>query len=187
MSTLLLSVPCEVVPVRVRTGFGEHVSPFEHALLEAVAGVAPDDRGGDDAPRWQSIDDLIELGAGAAIAFEVRPLGGGRRDLYLAEPPWDGRRLLVRDVARVIFGAGRALALVRKIGGRGERGAGAGDMVLVDLASGAETLLARNVVDMALPRPCAGCDPLAAGAPVLYSVQARVPYRFDGLWLGTLP
>jgi hypothetical protein len=40
---------------------------------------------------------------------------------------------------------------------------------------------------MAVPRPCAGCDALARGTPLTYGVQARVPFKFDGLWLGNLP
>jgi hypothetical protein len=132
--------------------------------------------------------EVIELAPGGPLAVEDEPPGGERRDLYLAEPPWESRRLLVRDISRVIWGSGRALALARKIGRDGVGGdAGSGDLSLVDLATGAETVLARNVVDMALARPCAGCDPLAPGVPLAYVVQARVPFRLDGLWLAALP
>jgi hypothetical protein len=132
--------------------------------------------------------DIIELSPGGKIAFEDGwPGRRGRRDLYLAEPPWQSRRLLANDVAEVRFGADRALAVVRPIGAPArERRFGVGDLVLLDLASGAETLLARNVVSAAL-RPCAGCDLTSPGTTLSYAVQARVPHRFDGLWLGALP
>jgi hypothetical protein len=131
--------------------------------------------------------DIIELRPGGPIVFEDGPPGGGRRDLYVVEPPWQSRRLLARDVAQVLFGAERALAIVRPIGARvGEQRSGVGELVLLDLASGTETPLARNVVTMALG-PCSGCDVVAPGRTLSYVVQARVPYRFDGLWRGALP
>jgi hypothetical protein len=58
--------------------------------------------------------------------------------------------------------------------------------VLIDLDTGAETLLAQNVSEFALPT-CAGCDPTAPGTPFAYVVQARVPWRYEGLWTGELP
>jgi hypothetical protein len=131
---------------------------------------------------------IMELAPGGPLAVEDEPPGGSRTDLYLTEAPWQTRRLLVRDVARVVWGSGRLLALARKIGqGSIGRSAGSGDLFLLDLASGAETVLAHNVVEMALPRAAAGADPLAAGTPLAYLVQARVPYRYDGVWRGTLP
>jgi hypothetical protein len=130
--------------------------------------------------------EITEL-PGGMLVFEDRPSGGGRRDLYVAEPPYEGRRLLVRDVAETIFGHGRVLALSHKIGGDNASSSGTGDMSIVDLASGGETILARNVTDVAVPRVCADCDPIAPGTPLLYGVQARVPFKYDGLWLGTVP
>jgi hypothetical protein len=78
---------------------------------------------------------IVELRPGGLLAFQDRP-SGGRRDLYVAEPPWDRRRLVVRDVADVRFGQDRVLAIAHKIGGDNADGSGAGELLLVDLATG---------------------------------------------------
>lgn len=100
-------------------------------------------------------------------------------DLAQGETP----RFLARDVATWSLGRERVLAIARKLGDR----RATGDLVLVDLVSGGETLLAHNVAEVALARPCDACDPTGPGQPFAYAVQTRVPYRTEGLWQSALP
>jgi hypothetical protein len=76
-------------------------------------------------------------------------------------------------------GAGRALAVLRFV----ER-AGTGDLNLLDLATGAHTLLGENVSFTALD-PVG--DPLAPGALVAFVVRNRLASPYDGIWLAVLP
>lgn len=62
-----------------------------------------------------------------------------------------------------------------------------GELAVVDLSTGAETRLARNVTGFALAPACAGCDRTDPGAWFAYVVHARVPWKYDGLWSGSLP
>ncbi len=126
---------------------------------------------------------LHEVVPGRWVAFWVTQ-DFGNRDLYLVDLQKRANRLLARNVARAQFGLTRAVLLTRAL--HSEDG-GPGDLVVVDLASGLETLLARNVTSFALRPPCPDCYPVQAGATVAYVVQARVPWRYDGLWSGSLP
>ena len=125
---------------------------------------------------------VIELPGGALLI--VREVLGDRRDLHLLEPPWEASRQLLTGVGSVVPGMSRVLAVTRRFGGSAE---GSGDLVLVDMATGEQTRLAQNVAAAALAPSCADCDPTAPGTTVAYVVQARVPFAFDGLWLGRLP
>jgi hypothetical protein len=125
--------------------------------------------------------DLLELEPGRRLAVWLSP-GNDRVDLYLLDLERDQLRFLAADVGSTLFGQRRVLAIVRKVGDR----RATGDLVLLDLTTGAETLLAQNVSEFAVP-PCPGCDPTAPGAPFAYLVQARVPWRYEGLWTGELP
>jgi hypothetical protein len=62
-----------------------------------------------------------------------------------------------------------------------------GMLYSLDLATGARTLLAGNATEFVLTPACPGCDPTAPGAALSYVVQARVPFRYDGLWRAALP
>jgi hypothetical protein len=128
-----------------------------------------------------SSPDLLELGSGRRLAVWLTP-GIDRADLHLLDLERGELRFLAQDVGATLFGAHRVLAIARKLGDR----RATGDLVLVDLDTGTETLLAHNVSEFAVP-PCAGCDVTRAGAPFAYVVQARVPWRYEGLWTGELP
>jgi hypothetical protein len=127
-------------------------------------------------------NDLLELEQGRRLAVWLEP-GDGRADLYVLDLPEDQLRFLAQDVGATLFGAHRVLAIARKVGDR----RATGDLVLVDLDSGAEVLLAHNVSEFAVPAACSGCDPTAPGTPFAYVVQARVPWPYEGLWTGELP
>jgi hypothetical protein len=129
-----------------------------------------------------STGNLLELDPGRRLAVFLSP-GVDRSDLYLLDLDGGGLRLLAQDVGTTLFGKQRVLAIARKLGDR----RATGDLVLVELDSGAEIVLARNVSEFAVPPACEGCDPTAPGTPLAYVVQARVPWRYEGLWMGQLP
>jgi hypothetical protein len=126
-------------------------------------------------------EDLLELDPGRRLAVWLSP-GPDRTDLYVLDVAADQLRFLATDVGATLFGAHRVLAIARKVGDR----RATGDLVLVDLDTGAETLLSHNVSEFAVPA-CSGCDATAPGAAFAYIVQARVPWLYEGLWTGELP
>jgi hypothetical protein len=107
-----------------------------------------------------------------------------KRDLHVLDLPQRKVRKVARNVASVTVGRARAVVRLRTVTGDGE---GPGDLALVDLETGDETLLARNVVDFALAPACADCDPTAPGARLVYLVHGRLPWKHDGLWEAVLP
>ena len=48
-------------------------------------------------------------------------------------------------------------------------------------------VIGQNVSQFALLNGCPTCDPVAAGTRLAYTVHARVPWKYDGLWVGELP
>src|SRR3954465_2606408 len=129
-------------------------------------------------------------GPGTALN-EVRSLAEGqllirtwttlpeRGDILVVDPRLGTIRPIATGGTVTAVGAGRALALLRIV----ER-AGSGDLTLLDLATGAHTLLAENVTSVALDP---GPNPVAPGAPIAFIVRNRLASPYDGLWLGTLP
>jgi hypothetical protein len=125
---------------------------------------------------------------------QVREVGDGRRMLIWAAPPGDAgrwdlslmdvdtnqRRTLATSVGPSVVGKRRILALTAVT-------ASMGDLQLIDLDTGADTLLAQNVTGFALPPVCPGCDATGPGASVVYVVHARIPFKYDGLWRLELP
>ena len=134
--------------------------------------------GAEDYPR-----DLLEVAPGRWVAFWSSP-SFADRDLYLVDLEKGASRLLVGAAKRVAFGRSRAVVLARVLGS--SPGA-PGELAVVDLSTGAETRLARNVTGFALAPACAGCDRTDPGAWFAYVVHARVPWKYDGLWSGSLP
>ena len=120
-------------------------------------------------------------GERAAYLFTVT---FGKKDLHVLDMEQRKVRKVARDVAAVTLGRARAVVRVRSLISGGE---GPGDLVVVDLETGADTLLARNVVDFAVTPACADCDPTAPGARLVYLVSGRVPWKHDGLWEAVLP
>jgi hypothetical protein len=107
----------------------------------------------------------------------------GTRTLHRVD--LDAQRMvqLGHDVGQVLVGRTRAIAIVDKLSGL----RAPGHLVSLDLATGEATHLADNVVDFRLLPVCPTCDPTAPGVGLQYVVQARLPYRHDGLWKATLP
>jgi hypothetical protein len=161
----------------VRGGEG-HLGPADRPEAEATVRLF----GEDDFDR-----NVFELAGGGRVAFWASE-GAGRRALFLADLETrlagPALRVLARNVRTLQLGRRRALVLARPLSGSN---GGPGDLSVVDLANGAETRLAQNVTSFALDPACAACDPVDAGARLVYVVHARVPWKYDGLWSGSLP
>jgi hypothetical protein len=109
--------------------------------------------------------------------------GSDDRDVQRAD--LDARRIvpLAHNAGQVEVGRTRIIAILDKLSGQ----RAPGRLVSVDLATGEETRLADNVVEFKLMPVCPTCDPTGPGVGLQYVVQARLPYRHDGLWKATLP
>jgi len=122
-----------------------------------------------------------ELGDGRRMLIWAAPSGdAGRWALTLLDPETNQRRLLATSMGPSAVGKRRIVAMTNLSGTLG-------DLRLIDLETGQDTLLAQNVTGFAVPTPCAACDPTAPGAPVAYVVHARIPFKYDGLWRLELP
>jgi hypothetical protein len=154
---------------------------------------------------WIHLGDANDPAAGSRLRFPVADapgaadiLGqhrlaiwssvGGQRvqlRLYLA----DTLSLLgtVDEVRQAVVGARGMLALT------GYQGSDwqvlePGTLVLGALGAGRRpVVLGQNVSQFALLDGCLACDPIAAGTGLAYTVHARVPWKYDGLWVGELP
>jgi hypothetical protein len=141
-------------------------------------------------PLGPPVLDLTETNRGTVL---LRQIDGGRNlliftsqdDRELLRTDLDARRLsrLARDVGQVEVGRTRAIAIVDKLSG--DRSPGR--LVSLDLATGEQTRLGDNVVEFTLRPVCPTCDPTGSGVEIQYVVQARLPYRHDGIWKATLP
>ena len=125
---------------------------------------------------------LGEINGGRGLLYLVDQ-GRGRSDLRLADLAAQRIVVLARDVGAIVPGGQRLVAIVDKLEGE----AAPGQLISIDLASGASTHLADNVVDFRLAPVCATCDPTGPGVDLQYLVQARFPFKHDGLWRATLP
>jgi hypothetical protein len=107
----------------------------------------------------------------------------GDRDLRRTD--LDGRRMveLAHNAGQVEVGRTRAIAIVDKLSGQHAPGR----LVSLDLATGEQTRLGDNVVEFKLMPVCPTCDRTGPGVGLQYVVQARLPYRHDGIWKATLP
>jgi hypothetical protein len=128
----------------------------------------------------------VAEGAPGQLYVWLRPGENARVDLMAVEPAPArlALREVVRDIRGAVLGPKSVVALVR---GLGQDALAPGDLVVVDLASGAERLLGRNVTEFALAGVCPTCDPAAPGLPLAFVVNARIPFRYDGLWTSELP
>jgi hypothetical protein len=157
-------------------------------------------RGGDgkvrmgDANAPESPDGLVVADPGNSRVISYQEVDEGRRLLVFSDQGED-RDLDLADLeeGRIVhlgshvgdarIGSARVIAIVDKL----SDGEAPGRLVLIDLRTGARTRLGDNVVAFRLDPVCATCDRTAPGVGLQYVVQARLPYRHDGLWKATLP
>jgi hypothetical protein len=133
---------------------------------------------------------FLDRGA-AGLAFLAARNDEGA-DLYLTDAAGGGKRRLARGVHRALVAPDRILATVRTFGDQRM-----GDLVLLDVATGAETRLGPLVQDFAVGAGCrpfgggrgglVACEALAPGTPLAYAVHSARPSALDGLWMAALP
>jgi hypothetical protein len=149
-----------------------------------------------DADRPDSSDGAVDLGSFHLVSGDpLVEIPGTRWLLARPAPGTDRVDLAVLDldtlvlrplgdrVTQTMVLGRRVLALLDKLNDWWAPGT----LVSIDIATGAHTVLAPNVTDYAVSPACPGCDPGAPGAELLYVVQARVPFRYDGVWRAALP
>jgi hypothetical protein len=181
-------------------GFSPAGDHLVWARYEAEARLAVEDL--DDAA---AVRELAPRGATALMYFTEDP----QRVLFLASYGGSGLDLFDGDLQS---GVTRRLASgvpLLESAGRRDRVAGAlplaaadarvlvianwsaqdrsGDLLLVDRASGAQTVLAGGVRDFAVAPACAGCGVLDAGAALAIVRVGREAAASDGLWAAALP
>ena len=110
-----------------------------------------------------------------------------RQDLSIVDPATGASRILASGGHVLQLGRGRALAIVSW-----ESTRRVGDLVLVDLATGEQTLLAENAyaaaVDPGVSADVApAADRLRSGTRVAFLTRSRFESPYDGLWMATLP
>jgi len=136
-------------------------------------------RGTKTTSYWETVDGRLLVGAWT--------LDGNRKDIYLVDADASTSRAIASNGHLVALGHTRALAMLNW-----ESSRSTGDLVLVDLASGAHTLLAENVYDVAVDRGWSATvspdtDALAPGTRVAYLTSNRLASPWDGLWVAALP
>ncbi len=130
-------------------------------------------------PLWETDDGRLLVGAGTIDA--------DRQEVSLVDPATGASRAIVSGGHVLEVGHGRALAIVSW-----ESTRRVGDLVLVDLATGEQTLLAENAyaaaVDPGMSAEVApDADRLRSGTRVAFLTRSRFESPYDGLWVATLP
>jgi hypothetical protein len=128
---------------------------------------------------WETRDGRLLVGASS--------FNKDRQDIYLVDPVAGTSRGIASGGHVVALGHTRALALLNW-----QISSSTGDLTLVDFATGAKTLLAQDVYDVAIDSGTSadlspGADPLAPGTVVAFLTRNRLNSPYDGLWVGHLP
>ena len=101
-----------------------------------------------------------------------------RNDVYLEDPVAGTSRPLTSTGNVLAVGGGRFLARQHWVAATSS-----GDLTLIDIDTGAATLIAENVYAVALDISQA----LAPGTRVVFLVRNRIPSPYDGCWAAELP
>jgi hypothetical protein len=124
----------------------------------------------------------------------VWPLAGGRllvenwltyplkSDVYLVDPVARTERQIASTGTVIATGRDRCLALLHWIAS-----ADAGDLTMIDYATGAQTLVAQNVNGAVADASADPDDALAPGTRVAFLVRNRIASPYDGVWAFELP
>lgn len=130
------------------------------------------------ASLWETGDGRLLVGASALRV-------GEREDIFLVDPDTGSSRLMASGGHLVALGQTRALALLNW-----QLSSSTGDLTLIDLETGAKTLLAENVYDLAVDAATGEAgevDSLAPGTRIAFLVRNRLDSPYDGLWVARLP
>lgn len=123
---------------------------------------------------------------GHRLLVEARVGDSQDTDLYLFDPASGEIRALAGSSQVVQAGRERMLGFLQWEGWRS-----AGELALVDYATGARTHLADDVIQAVVDGPggdlLSGADPLAPGRHVAFISRNRMDSPYDGLWLTELP
>jgi len=130
-------------------------------------------------PYWEVGDGRLLVGAS--------PDDAARQELFLVDPVLGTSRVLAGGGQVVAVGKSRALTLLAWDGGRNS-----GTLTLIDLASGAQTVLAEDVYVVAVdPGHSADVPPdtdiLGPGTEIAFLSRGRFDSPYDGLWVTRLP
>jgi hypothetical protein len=128
---------------------------------------------------WDMGDGRLLVGASAEDE--------GRQELFLVNPTAGTSRAVAGGGQVVAVGKTRALALLQWEGGRNS-----GALTLIDLVSGAQTLLAEDVYLATVdPGHFAAVPPdtdlLVPGTEIAFLSRGRFASPYDGLWVTRLP
>ena len=133
--------------------------------------VAPDDS--TSAGSWLLADGRL-VTAAYYISHE-------RNELRVVDPTSGGSRTLASEVSVVAVGQRRALVSAHMVDGYG-------DVKVIDVDSGASTLLAAEFARMVFYEPQApDRELLAPGSHVAFQFQGRFASPYDGVWVATVP
>jgi hypothetical protein len=124
---------------------------------------------------------------GGRLLVGAWTLDGNRKDIYLVDADAGTSRAIASTGHLLALGHTRALALLNW-----ESARESGDLTLIDLASGAHTVLAENVYEVSVDRGMSasvppGGDTLAPGTRVAFLTNNRLASPWDGLWVASLP
>jgi hypothetical protein len=138
----------------------------------------------------------IVLGEAGEFVSEIAILEPGRRiavsmrrmddlappDVYTIDLIEGTKRVVATHAAQIVYGTNRVL-----VSQEANKAGDSGRLTLIDLNTGAQSVIAENVALMAVARPCPTCLPLDPGARTAFTIQARFPFEQDGVWTGVLP
>lgn len=121
------------------------------------------------------------------LLVQIYLLDPRRSDISLVDPGAGTTQAIASNGHVVTLGQTRALALLNF-----DLARLAGDLTLVDLASGRPTLLAEDVYSVAVDRGMSATlspetDILAPGTRIAFLTRNRLHSPYDGLWVGELP
>jgi hypothetical protein len=145
------------------------------AVDDAAAAPLPLD------PAGTAVQNVWPLADGRLIV-EDRITNEKRCDIYLVDPVARTTRKLGHGGNVVATGATRILVFLDWL-----IGGGSGELTLIDLETGAPTLLAENVHAVAVEKAASGADALAPGTRIAYVSRHRIESPYDGLWVALLP
>jgi hypothetical protein len=113
--------------------------------------------------------------------------GGQRVQLRLHAADTQSLLATVDEVRQALIGARGILALTG-FQSSGGQSLTPGTLMLGALGGGQPpVVIGQNVSEFAMLTGCLGCDPVAVGTRLASTVHARVPWKYDGLWVGELP
>jgi hypothetical protein len=190
---LMAGVPARVTElpdgrISMFTRDGAYWFSWGNALRTAYVGPADDPTAPTFPlhPDGTILEALWEIGDGRLLVGSSTT-DPNRQEIAVVDPLARTSRVVASGGHVIALGQGRALVILDW-----ETTRGAGNLTLVDLASGETTLLAENVYAAAVdPGTTAdvppGADRLAVGTGVAFLTRSRLESPYDGLWVARLP